>query len=104
MKKISLITILLVFSACSAQYTPNFILKHTNKDAYTQKIINQNCQDVTNNRVVQVDGVAGAYDYTSNYDSSLNANCDKATIDFLDTYQYPSQYAQDREDVKPLTY
>tara|TARA_Y100001960_G_scaffold67400_1_gene71138 strand:+ start:4179 stop:4493 length:315 start_codon:yes stop_codon:yes gene_type:complete len=104
MKKFTLLAIFVVLGGCTAQNTPDFILKYTDNVAYQQKLINENCEARVHNRVVQVDGVVGMYDYTSNYDASFHSNCKYSTNEFLDTYQNPAQYGKDRKDVKPLTY
>lgn len=95
-------TIFLIFTAflagCSAQNTPNFILKQVNEDAYNRKILTQECKNNLQNRVVIVDGVNGYYDYNSNNGEA----CSKIEQEVLQPYQAPIRHAVDREDIKPL--
>jgi hypothetical protein len=98
MKKTIFLIFTVFLAGCSAQNTPNFILKQVNEDAYNRKILMQECKKVIQNRVVIVDGVAGYYDYNSNN----GAACAKILEEVLQPYQNPSRHAADREDIKPL--
>jgi hypothetical protein len=99
MKKSIFFGLLMILTGCSAQNTPDFILKHTDREAYLQKKFNQECHTYQQNRVIQVDGVVGYYDYTSNNGQA----CAVSNQQSLDTYQSPNRHAYDRSDVKPLT-
>ena len=99
MKKI-LGLFLITLSACSAQNTPDFVLKHTDNDAYNIKQLIKECETNNQNRVIQVDGVVGYYDYNSNNASS----CSQIGQDALGVYQNPERHAIERDDVKPLTH
>lgn len=99
MKKTIFVGLLAVLGGCSAQNTPDMILKHVNYEAYMQKRFDKECNIYQQNRVVQVDGVVGYYDYTSNNGQA----CAVSYQNSLDTYQSPNRHAYERSDVKPLT-
>lgn len=98
MKKTILIALTVFLAGCSAQNTPDFILKHTDEQAYLQKQAAIECQTYNQARVIQIDGVSGYYDYTGNYAEG----CANANLDALQPYQNPERHAIDREDIRPL--
>lgn len=98
MKKTILIALTVFLAGCSAKYTPDFILKHSDKQAYAIQEAAKQCQTYNQSRVIQIDGVAGFYDYNGNYSNT----CIQAELDTLQPYQNPERHAIHRDDIRPL--
>jgi hypothetical protein len=98
MKKAIFISITLFLAGCSAQNTPNFILKTFDEQAYYKKMAAESCKNYQDNRVVQIDGVGGYYDYTV----SNQRDCAIAGKEVLQPYQNPNRHGAHWNDIYPI--
>jgi len=100
MKKSVFTCLTVILAGCSAQNTPDFILKHTDHEAYRQKMFAKECVTYQQNRVIQVDGVRGYYDYTSNNGGACSQNRQQT----LQPHKKPNRFGNYRTDIAPLTH
>ncbi|MCP4354659.1 MAG: hypothetical protein GY793_03300 [Proteobacteria bacterium] len=90
----------LFLGSCALENTPDYILKYSDPIAYDQRMLDRECHTYGENRMIQVEGVAGQYDYNSNANNGFL--CYIVGKNVLLPYEKPTRYAPHRSDIKPF--